>query len=275
MFLREYLTKYTKEELLDQARSFEIKKCSGLRKADLIDRIVDTFCAEEMLRSRLACLTKEQMDLFRKACISPTAVSVNEVVDAMQLYRYWIGYFEDPTDRFCVFEDVAVAFSKIDDKAFQLKQCRKGWLVKCIHFFIQYYGIAPIEVIYGSFCMNYSYMEEIGEERWDLIEDFYKFFATLKGYSEESAMAAAFEFIEIFSYFKKYDRAYEYMVAMAKENNIWVYINEATFKWACEHTNGWKVINAMEDNLKNNKIDYSSQKNYKEKIDKLKKIRGF
>ena len=151
MFLREYLTKYTKEELLDQARSFEIKKCSGLRKADLIDRIVDTFCAEEMLRSRLACLTKEQMDLFRKACISPTAVSVNEVVDAMQLYRYWIGYFENPTDRFCVFEDVAVAFSKIDDKAFQLKQCRKGWLVKCIHFFIQYYGIAPIEVIYEMY----------------------------------------------------------------------------------------------------------------------------
>lgn len=151
MFLREYLTKYTKEKLLDQARSFEIKKCSGLRKADLINRIVDTFCAEEMLRSRLACLTKEQMDLFRKACISPTAVSVNEVVDAMQLCRYWIGYFEDPTDRFCVFEDVAVAFSKIDDKAFQLKQCRKGWLVKCIHFFIQYYGIAPIEVIYEMY----------------------------------------------------------------------------------------------------------------------------
>ena len=151
MLLREYLTEYTKEELLDQARSFEIRKCSGLRKADLIDRIVDTFCAEEMLRSRLACLTKEQMDLFRKACISPTAVSVNEVVDAMQLCRYWIGYFEDPTDRFCVFEDVAVAFSKIDDKAFQLKQCRKGWLVKCIHFFIQYYGIAPIEVIYEMY----------------------------------------------------------------------------------------------------------------------------
>ena len=69
MLLREYLTEYTKEELLDQARSFEIRKCSGLRKADLIDRIVDNFCTEEMLRSRLACLTKEQMDLFRKACI--------------------------------------------------------------------------------------------------------------------------------------------------------------------------------------------------------------
>lgn len=135
MLLREYLTEYTKEELLDQARSFEIRKCSGLRKADLIDTIVDTFCTEEMLRSRLACLTKEQMDLFRKACISPTAFSVNEVVDAMKLYRYWIGYFEEPTDRFCVFEDVGVAFSKVDDESFRRKQCRKGWMVKCIHFF--------------------------------------------------------------------------------------------------------------------------------------------
>lgn len=172
MFLREYLTKYTKEELLDQARSFEIKKCSGLRKADLIDRIVDTFCAEEMLRSRLACLAKEQMDLFRKACISPTAVSVNEVVDAMQLYRYWIGYFEDPTDRFCVFEDVAVAFSKIDDKAFQLKQCRKGWLVKCIHFFIQYYGIAPIEVIYEMYRQKVKdSIDEMIEILWEMPVD--------------------------------------------------------------------------------------------------------
>ena len=172
MLLREYLTEYTKEELLDQARSFEIKKCSGLRKADLINRIVDTFCAEEMLRSRLACLTKEQMDLFRKACISPTAVSVNEVVDAMQLYRYWIGYFENPTDRFCVFEDVAVAFSKIDDKAFQLKQCRKGWLVKCIHFFIQYYGIAPIEVIYEMYRQKVKdSIDEMIEILWEMPVD--------------------------------------------------------------------------------------------------------
>lgn len=172
MLLREYLTEYTKEELLDQARSFEIRKCSGLRKADLIDRIVDTFCTEEMLRSRLACLTKEQMDLFRKACISPTAVSVNEVVDAMQLYRYWIGYFEDPTDRFCVFKDVAVAFSKIDDEVFRRKQCRKGWMVKCIHFFIQYYGIAPIEVIYEMYRQKVKCsIDELIEMLWEMPVD--------------------------------------------------------------------------------------------------------
>lgn len=172
MLLREYLTEYTKEELLDQARSFEIRRCSGLRKAELIDRIVDNFCTEEMLRSRLACFTKEQMDLFRRACISPTAVSVNEVVDAMQLYRYWIGYFEDPTDRFCVFEDVAVAFSKVDDESFRRKQCKKGWMVKCIHFFMQYYGIAPIEVIYKMYRQKVKdSIDEMIEMLWEMPVD--------------------------------------------------------------------------------------------------------
>lgn len=67
MLLREHLEEYTKEQLLDQARSFELRKCSGLRKAVLIERLTECFCTEEMLRSRLVCLTKEQMNLFRKA----------------------------------------------------------------------------------------------------------------------------------------------------------------------------------------------------------------
>lgn len=172
MLLREYLTEYTKEELLDQARSFEIKKCSGLRKADLIDRIVDNFCGEEMLRSRLSCLTKEQMDLLRKSCISPTAISANEAVDAIQLCRYWIGYFEEPTDRFCVFEDVASAFSKIDDAAFQLDQHRKGWMIKCVQFFMQYYGIAPIEVIYELYRQKVKCpIDEMIEMLWEMPVD--------------------------------------------------------------------------------------------------------
>lgn len=122
MRLREHLADYTKEELLEQARSFEIRKCSGLRKAELIDRIAESFCAADMLRGRLSCLTKEQMQLFRKACVTPQDVSINEIMDGIQLYRYWIGYFEDPTDKFCVFEDVEEIFQQIDDEAFRAVQ---------------------------------------------------------------------------------------------------------------------------------------------------------
>ncbi len=65
------------------------------------------------------------------------------------------------------------------------------------------------------------------------------------------------------------------MVSMAKKNYIWIYINEFTFKWACEQNIGWEVINAMEDNLQNNRIQYENIRDYEEKIKRLKKIRGF
>lgn len=227
MLLREYLTEYTKEELLDQARSFEIRKCSGLRKADLIDRIVDTFCTEEMLRSRLACLTKEQMDLFRKACISPTAVSVNEVVDAMQLYRYWIGYFEEPTDRFCVFEDVAVAFSKVDDESFRRKQYRKGWMVKCIHFFIQYYGIAPIEVIYEMYrqkmkCSIDEMIEMLWEMPVDIVESclFTMDRIGMKGWPKENPLYSEkgiFVHLQLFE-----DEEFDYLLRQQKDKDFYI-----------------------------------------------------
>lgn len=70
------------------------------------------------------------MALFRKACDMPQDISINEIMDGMQLCRYWLGYFEDPTDRFCVFEDVAEIFRKIDDEAFRTEQNKKGWMMK-------------------------------------------------------------------------------------------------------------------------------------------------
>lgn len=175
MQLREKSAESTRQELLDQARSFELSKCSGLRKDQLIDRIVTCFCSEEMVRSRLVCLIKEQMDVYRKACISPTAVSVNEVVDAMQLYQYWLGNFEDPTDNFCVFKDVADVFKTIDDEAFRKENHHKGWMMKCIHFFIEYYGITPVEVIYEMYhqkvkCTLDEMIEMLREMPMDIIE---------------------------------------------------------------------------------------------------------
>lgn len=148
MLLREHLEGYTRQQLLDQARSFELRKCSGLRKAALIDRILECFCAEEMLRSRLTCLTEEQMSLFRKACDIPQDISINEIMYGMQLCIYWLGSFEKSTDRFSVFEEVAEVFTKIDDETFRKEQNKKGWMMKCIQFFINYYGIAPVEIIY-------------------------------------------------------------------------------------------------------------------------------
>jgi hypothetical protein len=167
MQLRDKLTEITRQGLLEYARDFGLSRCSGLKKNDLINRITTYFCSEEVLRSRLACLTKEQMNIYRKACISPTAVSVNEAVEAMKLYLYWLGYFEDPSDDFCVYEDVANVFRIIDDETFKKENYQKGWMMKCIHFFIGYYGIAPVEVIYEMF---YQKVKCTLDEMLDIID---------------------------------------------------------------------------------------------------------
>ena len=52
MLLREYLKEWTKEDLLNEARSYELKNCSRLKKDDLIDRIVEYLTTEEALRGR-------------------------------------------------------------------------------------------------------------------------------------------------------------------------------------------------------------------------------
>lgn len=172
MLLREHLAHFTKEELLDQARSFELRKCSRLRKAELIDRIVETFCTVDMLRTRLSCLTKEQMKLFREACVTPQEVSVNAVMDGMQLYKYWLGYFEDPTGRFCVFDDVKEVFQEIDDETFRAEQYKKGWMMKCVQFFINYYGIAPVEIIYEMYRLKVKdTIDEMIEMLWEMPVD--------------------------------------------------------------------------------------------------------
>lgn len=172
MLLREYLEEYTRQELLDQARSLEIKKCSGLRKAALIDRIMECFCTEEMLRGRLSCLTREQLDLFCRACEMPQHIAVHEIMNGMQLCRFWFGTFEELTDRFCVFEEICEIFGENDDEAFRKEQYKKGWMMKCVQFFINYYGIAPVEIIYELYKLKvHDTIEEMVDMLWEMPVD--------------------------------------------------------------------------------------------------------
>ncbi len=131
------------------------------------------------------------------------------------------------------------------------------------------------DIINGSFYKDIIFIESIGKDRWLKMDEFYHKLGRMQGYNEDVINSSAFEFIEIYAYFDCMGMSYKYMVSMAKENRVWVYINEKTFKWACEKYMGWQVINIMEDNLKANKISYENIEKYKEYIDKLKNIRGF
>ena len=170
MLLQERLEKYTREELLEQARFLELKGCSKLRKANVIDRIIKNFCTEEVLRPRMACLTKEQMDIFRRACDNPQDISINHAKDALLLHRDWLGSFDDITDLFCAFEEISAVFEKIDDETFRADQRRKGWMMKCISFVINYYGIAPIEIVHKLYSLKIkdSSIDDMTNMLWNM-----------------------------------------------------------------------------------------------------------
>lgn len=154
----------------------------------------------------------------------------------------------------------------IDEKEQAEKQLQSE--IETIYYFIE-------EIISDSFYRESEYIKNIGVERWVEIDELYHRLGRQQGYDEDQINNRVFQFIDIYAYFEKYQESYEYMVSMAKENKLWIYINESTFKWACTQNDGWKVIDAMESNLANNKIDYKNIKHYEEIIQKLKKIRGF
>lgn len=166
MLFREHLKEYTKEELIVVARSFGLKNYSKLRKAKLIDAVTEAFCSEDMLRARLACLTDKQLAIFRKACSEPQEILVDDATDAMRMCIQELGDFEEITDYFTVYEEVAKAFSAIDDDDFKEDQRKKGWLIKCTDFFANYYGMAPLEIIYKLF---HSKVKGTLEEMMDLL----------------------------------------------------------------------------------------------------------
>ena len=46
-------------------------------------------------------------------------------MDGMQLYKYVLGSFEEVSDCFTVFEEIAQGFSGIDDEAFRAVQNKR------------------------------------------------------------------------------------------------------------------------------------------------------
>ena len=152
MLLKEKLLEdFTKEEMLGVAKHLGLNKVSSLKKDALIEKIVERFCSEDELRRRMACLTDEQIKLIIKACKKPVDLKIDDIMNGMQMCSFWFVYFDEDTDYMCVFEDIAKTFVKIYDDDFKVDQRKKGWLMKCINFFVNYYGIAPIEKIYEMY----------------------------------------------------------------------------------------------------------------------------
>ena len=148
MKLESRLNEYTKDDLLVLADNFKIKLSSRLKKAEMIDALVAGMSNPEIMRPRLACLTDSELALLKRAIKEPQNIGTDKIMDGMQLFIYCLGEFEKVTDNLVIYDEIKEVYAKVEDEDFLLERKKKGWFIKCLQFFREYYGVAPLEVIY-------------------------------------------------------------------------------------------------------------------------------
>ena len=148
MKLESRLNEYTKDDLLVLADNFKIKVSSRLKKAEMIDALVAGMSNPEIMRPRLACLTDSELALLKRAIEEPQDIGADKIMDGMQLFIYCLGEFEEETDNLVIYDEIKEVYAKVEDEDFLSERKKKGWLMKCLRFFREYYGVAPLEVIY-------------------------------------------------------------------------------------------------------------------------------
>ena len=94
-------------------------------------------------------------------------------------------------------------------------------------------------------------------------------------YSEEDIMRKLdCALIDIYSYYKKYEKAYDVIVIMAEINSVWVKLDDATLGWAKENYVLHRLQNAIERRLINYTISNEHRDGFVAALSKVQKMRG-
>lgn len=80
--------------------------------------------------------------------------------------------------------------------------------------------------------------------------------------------------IAIYSYYGRYEEAYEIIVIMAEMNPVWVNLDDATLRWAKENYVLHRLQTAIERRLINYAIDNEYRDSFVTALSKVKKMRG-
>lgn len=80
--------------------------------------------------------------------------------------------------------------------------------------------------------------------------------------------------IAVYSYYKRYEEAYDVIVVMAEMNSVWVNMESETLKWAKENYVLYKLQNAIERRLVNYTVSRENRNSFETALRKVKQMRG-
>ncbi len=133
-----------------------------------------------------------------------------------------------------------------------------------------------LNVLSNVHCRNYKYIEEIGKkDLYSMIEKEYELGKQLGKSEKEVSKYLDCYLIQIYSYFNDFAKAYNITLIMAEEEDYWMYLDDATLKWANDNNVLYKLYNAIERALVNFRVKYECRKDFKGYLEEIKKVRGY
>lgn len=131
------------------------------------------------------------------------------------------------------------------------------------------------EIINFAHCKE-SYIQYVTQEIWiTIIKKCYEIGRKLDYSDKEITLKLDCALIDIYSYYGKYDKAYETTLIMAELNHYWVKLDDKTLKWVKTQHRLSELESEINKRLVNNTISYDRRVDFQGYGDKIKSIRGF
>lgn len=137
---------YVKEDLLDIARCLQLRKNSGLRKAELAQKISGELQNAGVMKRRTAVWSPQERALFERAMRLPFIPTDEEMEATFCLECSEYAYIDDE-GYLCVPEDVAVHYLDLNTPEYREYSRKMSWLAQCLNFGEKLYGIFDKDVL--------------------------------------------------------------------------------------------------------------------------------
>jgi hypothetical protein len=146
------LNSYSKEDLKDIAKDYDLRKVSSLKKAELIDAIEEKMLMPETVRDAFVVLRDDEIHAFERVAEYEAGYPMKKNEDTMYENLMNLGYIgvrEDNTVD--VPDDVIEVYNKVNTEEFQNLRKRISWLVSCFDMATWFYGAVPVEIMIKVF----------------------------------------------------------------------------------------------------------------------------
>ena len=169
IMLHHILKAYDKESLVNYAKQLRLKKLSGLKKDELVERIANELMDPAVMRRRMAVFSPEQRRLFERAMEKSFVPSEDEMEDALILHENDYAYLNRQNELHIPI-DVAVAYKELNTPEFQQYAKKMSWLAACLFFAENFYGVFEKSVlldVYNNrkgYHLTYKELEELCED---------------------------------------------------------------------------------------------------------------